>query len=63
MVHCGAGISTSCGVPDFRGPNGIWTMEKKGIKQEDNNQSSSFKDTKPSITHRLMDLMLFKNQF
>ena len=31
VVFSGAGISTESGLPDFRGPDGIWTRRAKGL--------------------------------
>ncbi|KAJ8441007.1 hypothetical protein Cgig2_021371 [Carnegiea gigantea] len=49
VAFTGAGISTSCGIPDFRGPKGIWTLQRQGKGIPD--ASLPFDRAMPSLTH------------
>ena len=39
VVFTGAGISTESGLPDFRGPDGVWTRRDKGLPPKTMNKS------------------------
>ena len=40
VVFSGAGISTELGLPDFRGPDGIWTRQERGLPPKPRDFSS-----------------------
>jgi len=52
VVYTGAGISTSCGIPDFRGPQGVWTLQRQG--QPPPKASVRFDHAYPSLTHMVL---------
>jgi NAD-dependent SIR2 family protein deacetylase len=48
IVFTGAGISTESGLPDFRGPDGIWTRQAKGLPPK----PRPFSSVEPNAGHR-----------
>ncbi|KAH3714091.1 NAD-dependent protein deacetylase Sirt7 [Pelomyxa schiedti] len=47
VCFTGAGISTSGGIPDFRGPQGMWTLKDKGEHVKGKNVSRA----RPTLAH------------
>ena len=48
VIFTGAGISTESGLPDFRGPDGIWTRQEKGLPTK----TRPFTSVEPNAGHR-----------
>lgn len=58
VVYTGAGISTSAGINDFRGPNGVWTAQARGIASP----PSTVRHPVPTLTH-MAYVELMKNNY
>tara|TARA_A100001037_G_C15126169_1_gene626299 strand:+ start:798 stop:1484 length:687 start_codon:yes stop_codon:yes gene_type:complete len=48
VVFTGAGISTDSGLPDFRGPDGVWTRRDKGLPAH---EERDWTDSSPNVAH------------
>jgi mono-ADP-ribosyltransferase sirtuin 6 len=49
VVFTGAGISTESGLPDFRGPDGMWTRQEKGLAPKP--VSKAWDSFEPNTSH------------
>lgn len=50
VVFTGAGISTESGIPDFRGPDGVWTRRDRGLPPKP--ASAPLESAEPNEGHR-----------
>jgi len=55
VFFTGAGISTSGGIADYRGPNGVWTRQ---AQKKSAPKSKAFSEATPTLTHMAIQTLL-----